>query len=515
MDRRNFLKEIGATTLLATITSEHARAFSSGNLSNAPTARAQDVSKVSLFYRPTDGDRRVGDVIPFFDGKSFRLFYLHRGDRVDGNGSSWYQLRTDDFVHFVECGEAIPPGTPNDQDFSVATGSVIERQGLYHSFYTGFNTPRKSKPEQGIMHAVSKDLLHWAKVPGSLMYAPEDHYGRDDWRDPFVFWNKDVGEYWMLIAAKLKQGSSRRRGCTALCASKDLYRWEVRDPFWMPDMFITHECPDLFRMGDWWYLVFSEYSQGQQTRYRMSRNLSGPWHEPENDTFDTRALYAAKTCSDGVKRYLVGWNPTRTGDTDDGAWQWGGNLVAHELVQQPSGELTVRMITSIDEAFSKSLPLRPEPIVGTCHFENEAMTITAPDAFGAVTIASMPMQCKIAATLAFTQQTRACGLMLKVGDDLDSCYYIRLEPDRNRIVFDTWPRPSDVPFMTGIERPISLSPGKPINISAIVDGSICVIYVENEVAMSTRMYSTRLGKLGAFVAGGTLHAENVGVYSQT
>jgi beta-fructofuranosidase len=512
MDRRSFLKEIGATTLITGWTSQQSLAFSNDGGSIAHISADQRAGEREFFYRPLDGDRRVGDVIPFYDGKSFRLFYLHRGDRVDGNGSSWYQLRTDDFVHFTECGEAIPPGTPADQDFSVATGSVIEREGLFHSFYTGFNTPRKSKPEQGIMHAVSNDLLHWTKVPGSLMYAPEDRFGRDDWRDPFVFWNDEAKEYWMLVAAKLKQGPGRRRGRTALCVSNDLYNWKVRDPFWAPNMFITHECPDLFRMGDWWYFVFSEYSEGQQTRYRMSRSPAGPWLEPGNDTFDTRALYAAKTCSDGVRRFLVGWNPTRTGSSDEGAWQWGGNLVAHELMQQSNGELTVQIIRSVDEAISRRIPPRPEPIIGICHFENEAMTITAPESFGAATIGAMSDRCKVVATLNFAEQTRACGLMLKLGDDLDSCYYVRLEPERQRVVFDTWPRASDVPFMAGMERPISLTAHKSIDIKVIVDRTACVIYVGDRVAMSTRTYSPLPGKFGAFVAGGSVRLEKIGIY---
>lgn len=54
----------------------------------------------------------------------------------------------------------------------------------------------------------------------------------------------------MLLAARLKEGPAGRRGCVALCASKDLTGWEVRDPFWAPYLYTTHECPDLFRMGN-------------------------------------------------------------------------------------------------------------------------------------------------------------------------------------------------------------------------------------------------------------------------
>lgn len=48
----------------------------------------------------------------------------------------------------------------------------------------------------------------------------------------------------------------------------------------------------------------------------MSRNLTGPWTAPENDTFDGRAFYAAKTYSDGKKLFAFGWNPTKIDEKD-------------------------------------------------------------------------------------------------------------------------------------------------------------------------------------------------------
>ena len=151
------------------------------------------------------------------------------------------------------------------------------------------------------MHAVSDDLLHWTKQPGEMFFSPGDNFESHDWRDPFVFWNPEAKEYWMLTAARLKTGPSRRRGCTALSTSRDLVHWTVRDPFWAPGLYFTHECPDLFKMGDWWYLVFSEFSERMHTRYRMARSLKGPWLTPANDTFDGRAYYAAKTASGQFK----------------------------------------------------------------------------------------------------------------------------------------------------------------------------------------------------------------------
>ena len=63
-----------------------------------------------------------------------------------------------------------------------------------------------------------------------------------------------TGEYLMLLAARRGDGPENRRGCIAVAASADLEHWEIREPFWSPDLYYTHECPDLFRVGDEWCL---------------------------------------------------------------------------------------------------------------------------------------------------------------------------------------------------------------------------------------------------------------------
>ena len=225
----------------------------------------------------------------------------------------WYRITTKDFVNFNEHGEAIPAGRKEEQDMIIGTGSAIKANGQYHIFYTGINAHlrEQGKPEQAIMHAVSDDMEQWKKLPEDTFYAPADIYEPHDWRDPFVFWNEETKEYNMLVCARLKKGISRRRGVTTLCTSKDLKKWEVKDPFYAPALYFAHECPDLFKMGDWWYLLFSEFTDLVQTRYLMSRSLNGPWIMPKRDNFDAHAFYAAKTATDGKRRFIFGWNPTR------------------------------------------------------------------------------------------------------------------------------------------------------------------------------------------------------------
>jgi beta-fructofuranosidase len=494
---------------------------------------------MSFFYKPGDG--WAADVIPFYWQGEYHLFYLKdfRDPAAHGEGTPWYHLSTRDFVTFQDHGEALARGTAAEQDLYVFTGSVIERDGLFHIFYTGHNPHFRShgRDEQAVMHAVSDDLHTWRKIPADTFAAPRIGYERHDWRDPFVFWHEETQEYWMLLAARLTGGTTRRRGCTALCASPDLTTWEVREPLWSPNLYYTHECPDLFRIGDWWYLLFSEFSQATVTRYRMARSIGGPWLKPANDTFDGRAFYAAKTASDGGRRFLFGWNPTRAGERKDGAWQWGGNMVVHELAQADDGTLTVQVPTSVSRAFGKRVPavftVDPPYLI----VEDDTVTINAGYSFRAALAASLPDLCRISMTISFADHTDSFGLILHAREDDDTAYFIRFEPANHRLVFDSWPRPGDVPFIAELERPLRFIPETPLTVEVLVDGTVCEVYANGTTAMSARLYplpadssdhaaeatptrevnghdSKRANRWGLFVSEGSATFRDIAVFRQ-
>jgi len=459
----------------------------------------------ALFYKPADG--WLADVIPFYDEGEFKLLYLKdwRDKDAYGEGTPWFLLGTQDFVRFTEYGEVLPRGREDEQDLYIYTGCILKVGDLYHIFYTGnnFHFPAQGKQQQAVMHAVSRDMVHWEKQPEDAFYAPSDQYEEHDWRDPFVFWNEEAGEYWMLLAARLKEGPANRRGCVALCASSDLKRWEVRDPFWAPYLYTTHECPDLFRIGEWWYLIYSTFSDRTVTHYRMSKSLQGPWLAPEDDALDNRAFYAAKTWTDGKRRYAFGWNPTREGEHDQGTWQWGGHLVVHELIQQADGSLSVTVPDSVRAAFAAELPFAFAQVLGDWQTGPGSAAVDAGDAFACAVAGRLPESCKLELSLSFAAGTRSCGIILRGGEQLEYGYQIRFEPGRRRVVFDQWPRPGDVPHAVGLERPLELQPDTRYEVCILLDGTVCEVYVNRTIAMSARLYDHTEGGWGVFASEGS------------
>ncbi|MEU5715899.1 family 43 glycosylhydrolase [Streptomyces sp. NPDC020403] len=467
----------------------------------------------SVFFRPSDG--WVGDVIPFAHDGKLNLFYLHERRAHPKPGTSWSLAVTRDLVRMEDRGTALAHGGDDEADFNAYTGSVVrDADGTYHLFYTGQNPQivgDDGEPLQVVMHATgSGDLTSWVRHPEHAFGAP-DGYETADWRDPFVFYHEERGRWRMLIAARHKEGADRRRGVIAACESDDLVTWESTEPFWDPRRYITHECPEVFALGEWWYLVYSEFSESFATRYRMARSPDGPWLTPDRDTVDGRAFYAAKSAEIGGRRVFAGWIASREGDTDDGAWQWAGTLSLLEATQNADGTLAFAPPAELFDSFRRTSDIGLGP----------RLSLSAPDGFRCVMSAEpLPNQAYVRAEFAIDPGTTECGLVLRGSADGDHGYAIRLEPRRGRMVLDRWPRrrtgdaqwqiSGDVPHVLELERPADLS-GPTHILEVIVEGDTAVITLDRQVSLSTRLYDATHGLLGAFVGEGGAELRDVSV----
>ncbi len=481
-----------------------------------------------IFYQPEDG--WVGDTIPFAHNGKFYIFYLHderKGHTEDEYGyrTSWNLLITEDGIHMQDMGVVLPAGDFDEPDYACYTGSVVEgRDGRFHIFYTAQNNynpkyHREGRPLQFVAHATSRDLIHWTKDPQSVFGADESIYEPFDWRDPYVFYNEDENCYNMLLAARVIGAGEKNGGCVGLCRSKDLIHWEAGQPFYSPSSYMTHECPDLFRMGGKWYLIYSTFSERFETHYRMSDSIHGPWTAPIEDTFDGRAFYAAKTAEKDGKRWAFAWVPTRRGATDFGQYEWGGTLIIHQLRQQADGRLTVSAPAAVAEAFRKETTpeelLSGELILGNDQGEKGAV-------FG-----KMKKSCMLEADIEYEAGTRAFGLAVRQDSRFSAGYYFRLEPFYNRVVADMWPRripgvnqwyiDGDKPFLIELERPLDYGrlADRRVHVRLIVDGTILCLYINDEVALTMRGYSTEREYWGFLVRDGRIRVANVHMYEMT
>lgn len=236
-----------------------------------------------LFYQPKDV--WVGDVMPF--GKDGTFYLYHQRDTRDpaplaeGQPFGWSLATTQDFVTYQEHGTAIPHGGEDDQDQFIYAGTVYEAKGEVRAFYTGFNRNylREGKTSQVLMQAkaCSDDYATWKKTGVAVELTPQPGYDGRNWRDPFVIWDDDRKEYLLVLGTRKGDDPSKtlQTGRLVHFTSKDLEHWQFKGDFWAPGLYTMFEMPDIFKIGDWWYLVYSEYSDENKIVYRMSRDLYG------------------------------------------------------------------------------------------------------------------------------------------------------------------------------------------------------------------------------------------------
>ena len=256
---------------------------------------------MKLFYEPQGA--YFGDCMPFYhDGKFYVFHQRDKRDPQPFEPFEWSLATTTDFIHYEDMGVAIPKEGEDDPEQYIFAGSVFEGEGKFHAIYTAYNRnyAEQGKDAQVLMSAVSDDLLKWEKNGKFVLPAPEGYDG-NDWRDPFILWEEESQQYIMILGARKIDKKKVRTGRTVWFTSKNLNEWKFEGDFWAPDLFSMHEMPDLFKMGDWWYLLTTEYSERSKTVYRMSHSLNGPWSAPIDDAFDGRAYYAARSCSSQIE----------------------------------------------------------------------------------------------------------------------------------------------------------------------------------------------------------------------
>ena len=449
---------------------------------------------------------RTGDVIPkYIDGK-YQLFYLKgwKEPVPDGAVRGWHRMESEDLIHM---GKEVPIHVQG------GTGDLIFAEGKWHLFACIFPDGK-----QYITHYVSRDgsLDHWE-------YQEEDTFGPDgviyqgpDWRDPRIEYDPETEEYRMILAARAQDGHSQT-GCVGLCVSRDLKHWEYREPLYYPRCFNgACECPDIFRIGGWEYLVFSSYTNLFGTYYVKRRTGESHFQIPRNHRLDARGFYAAKTAGSETERYLFGWCPTKEenifGFWPDGlkaqdyrTWDWGGELVIHQLGQHPDGDLGLSLPRTRRELFAMPEENTFRKITDGWERKGEGWLSSAEDTQQMMLMQPLPETGLITAQIRMEGAMQA-GVVLKTGPEMKEGYYLYVEPNRGRLVYRSWLRMSEdggktFPYDVELEAPVRMSEDGEYLLEILMEGSVGTAYVNGEAALSFRMYDLKEGNLGLFSLG--------------
>jgi len=474
----------------------------------------------------------VGDAIPFLHDDIYHLFCLS----APSSSSVWLHWRSFDLASWEQAPPAVGPTADDPQapDAAAAwTGSVVAHAGRFHLFYTGSN-PARDTP-QTICRATSDDLVTFTKDPANPLVCPDtDDYAAADWRDPFVFYNDQESCYWMLIATRRAHGPRWRSGCIALATSTDLQTWTLEpEPLYQPGDTYCPECPELFCLGQSWYLVYSRFSERAGTIYRVAADPRGPWRQPADEALDGRRWYAAKSMPVAGQdaRVFFGWVHEREGATDTGPWRWGGDLACPRVVRESSpGRLTVELPDAATAPFTRRQPVRLGPahrVGGTSTACIDTDRVTGLGAPGATEYVFADVDPAVDTYLLdVTLRPGDCGefgLLFRVDDDLAG-YAVAFERRRGSVSLIRGPQPVESPwdrsFPPGtfaldvdgprlVEMPTRFAPDRPVECRLMVAGSVVEVYVGGQVALSYRIHARGRHELGFYVQDGRCDVEAI------
>lgn len=463
-----------------------------------PVQNSNDEAGFTTYFNPTSG--RCGDPMPFYDPKTqqYRVLYLQEYDQ---NGEFYHPIfaaNTTDCANYQAVGELVPTGKNREAlDGAIGTGCAAydPEADLYYIYYTG-HTWRNGSDYEVVMRATSKDFATWTKDTPWLL-RPEDYgYPVTDFRDPQVFCDDD-GLWHMVISAK---------GRFAEFTSTDCASWTHAGDFASMYWGRMLECPDVFKMGDYWYLVYSDAyrsAEGRKVKYFMGRTLdelkanvdNRRWPDDHEGVLDSRSFYAGKTAGNGADRYAWGWCPFRRGTMfedknvavgGDSEPLWSGALVCHKLIQHADGTLTFGAVPALDAKYSKAQALK---VVDSKNAEtSEGGAKLSAD--GYVFYDRLAQHNRISMTVKAGENDKF-GISFVRGTDGRSYYTLVVNPEtggRRKVNFEH-EGPGGTGFIKGGDGYMFKTPDDGVyHIDVYTDNSVLTLYINDVCAYTQRFY---------------------------
>lgn len=473
--------------------------FSQKDWEGTATYFASTDDLFTTYYKPYVG--YVGDPMPFYDPveKDFKILYLQEfRPNQEATYHPIWGVSTKNLDSYHSLGEVIPTGSASEADAAIGTGCTIynEIEGMYYTFYTGHTSGLEV-----VMVATSPDFKTWTKSKTFYLQGNEYGYSTKDFRDPYVF-KGDDGVYHMIVSTQ--QGT---KGVLAEFVSSDLKSWEHKGVFMsmMWDRF--YECPDVFKMGDWWYLVYSEkHVAVRKVQYFKGRTLeelkactandAGIWPDDHEGFLDSRAFYAGKTASDGVNRYIWGWCPTREGNNNTAVGaepnepQWAGNLVAHRIIQHEDGTLSLGSVEGIDKKYVSESSLKVMAKSENGVTEDGNGYVLNGNAF--VLFNRLNVCNKLSFKVKAMGKNDKFGFSFARGTDSKKYYSIVVNPEENgnkkKLNFEEQGE-DGIGFINGIDGYAFTTPdNNEYDVTIYTDNSVCVVYINDNVVYTNRIY---------------------------
>ena len=179
----------------------------------------------------------------FYKDGVWHLYYQYNPYGSQWENMTWAHSTSTDLIHWKNQGEAIQP----DALGTVFSGSsVVDKEntaGFGKDAVVAFYTSAGAAQTQSIAYSTDNGETFKKYVNNPILTSDVP-----DFRDPNVFWNEEVKQWNLILAAGQQMN---------IYSSKNLKDWKYESSF--GEGYGNHggvwECPDLLKMGDKWVLI--------------------------------------------------------------------------------------------------------------------------------------------------------------------------------------------------------------------------------------------------------------------
>lgn len=179
----------------------------------------------------------------FYKDGVWHLYYQYNPYGSQWENMTWAHSTSTDLIHWKNHGEVIQP----DALGTIFSGSsVVDKEntaGVGKDAVVAFYTSAGAAQTQSIAYSTDNGETFKKYVNNPILTSDVP-----DFRDPNVFWNEEVKQWNLILAAGQQMN---------IYSSKNLKDWKYESSF--GEGYGNHggvwECPDLLKMGDKWVLI--------------------------------------------------------------------------------------------------------------------------------------------------------------------------------------------------------------------------------------------------------------------
>lgn len=388
-------------------------------------------NKNNIQYFKPKGDLFVGDCIPFYHEGTYYLYWLldsAHHHALNGLGGHQWTLSTSKDLRVWQH-QTIVLGIDEDWEKSICTGSVVYANKQFYAFYATRLINKEGQVNEQLSYAISKDGIHFQKQKPNPFYTYAPGYSKRNFRDPKVIVD-EKGLFHLFVSSTSDSAMNRNDGAMVHLESADLKTWSVKPPI-IANQKDVPECPDYFKWGSWYYLV---YGLGTNTYYLKSKAAYGPWEFPSSQVLDEEWNNVVKTAAfTNGRRISAGWIPSKRDNKDNGHEIFGGNIVLRELSQEKDGTLTAAFPKETSPTVGAGLPLNIKADSLTSQKGNQ-FTINAPNGMGSFRIDQLPLNYRLTCTMEMQSgNIEDFGFYLRGTDKDKMGYKLSFSPDKQTV----------------------------------------------------------------------------------